>query len=89
MIDYLLVDYFISLIICHNRDIAESIQRIPKNYNFYILRQHMNDAYDAEKFYEMINASPFHVLTYKKPLTRTIDNGLLSNYGYLLSRNEE
>ena len=86
LIDYLFVDFTIRLIIDHCQDIKRAIDSLQINNAYYELNLAINEPYSLIKTEEMLSCSALQKLTYKKQLNEITDDGKLTNYGFLLQR---
>ena len=86
MVDYLLVDYFIKLMLTHQKNLKTQIDSLPENYGYYDLNLATNDAYLAEKKQSILVQSPIQKLTYKKTFAMQTADGKTTNYGRIIER---
>ena len=88
----MLLDYVIGLACRHIEEVRDSIDNLPNNnIERGQLMREINAPYSKELFVRLVNGETFASKLswrYGKPSVRTTD-GRLSNYGYLLSLNEE
>lgn len=92
VIDYLMMDYVIGLACKYIDDVRERVDSLPdNNVERGRLMRELNEPYSEVLFESLYKGNTFASKLswrYGKPSVRTID-GRLSNYGYLLSLNEE
>lgn len=92
VIDYLMMDYIIGLACKYIADVRERVDSLPDNNTERgRLMKEINEPYSKELFESLYKGKTFASKLswrYGKPSVQTAD-GRLSNYGYLLSLNEE
>ena len=83
LIDYLLIDGFITLLYDSVMEIKTMIDSLPENRHFYDLNVNINSEYNESDFKMMLNKSPAQKLTYKKEFALKTENEAATYYAVI------
>ena len=85
LLDYLLIDYALTMALDHLPTIREDVSRgIVHTDYIHTLEAIRNEPYDEAKYKEMVSSCPFFKMSYKLPNVEHTPKGKLTYYGYLL-----
>jgi hypothetical protein len=88
LIDYFIIDYFISIAYETFPEIHVMIDSVPENnpkvHEIYHLLN-LNNEYNKLKFDDICDNTVFHKLNWKEEHKQYTENGKLTNYGYILN----
>jgi len=85
IIDYFLIDYFISIAYESIQSIKQMIDNIPyNNIQLYDIQNNLNNSFKNSLFKSICSETYFHKLTWKGELQENTDDGNVTFYGYLI-----
>ena len=88
-IDYFLIDYIMAAAYENLEDIRSRIDGCPySNPQIFILRDQINEAYDAGVYDDMIGDTTFFKLSYKTGYVRATEDGRPTLYDHLIRESE-
>lgn len=83
LIDYFLMDYFISIALDNVPIVNSAISSIPKNNtSIYFLQNNMNQKFDEHEYAKLTHATSIHKLNWREPIAVSRD-GIISYYDYI------
>jgi hypothetical protein len=88
LIDYFIIDYFISIAYDTLPEIRIMIDSVPENNPKVHEIQHrlgLNNEYNKLQFDDICSATVFHKLNWKDEHKQYTENGKLTNYGYIIN----
>lgn len=88
-VDYLFFDYLIVLMAGKIKSVSNAIDSVPETPGFYRMNMESMLPFQAKAYQSLFESAPFHKLTYRKDLPVKDQQGLLTNYGFLVSEKNE